>query len=119
MHVIDKTDWEILNATADDWENLEQLYRLMSFEESADNGGLQGAQADFLRTVKGAATLEDIANHVRGLVETGLLEARLEPSHRSAADVNDLSFVWRGWFTMTPQGRSVWTASEHTALVKG
>jgi hypothetical protein len=116
MSTLDKTGWEILNATADDWENLEHIYHAICFEVATENNEGPDSGATYLRPAKGAPLLQEIADRTCELVESGLLEARLE-LEGSGLDLRDRSYVWRGWFTMSPQGRSAWSASKHTALV--
>ena len=118
MNALDKTAWEILNATADDWENLEQIYQMVCFDFSAENYAEAEKGAYFLRPAEGAPLLEEIADRIGELVESGLLEARCGKGDRSVADLGDRSYVWRAWFSMTPVGRSAWTSSEHASLVE-
>ena len=47
------------------------------------------------------------------LVAAGLLAARWEESGDPVTDRDDLSYVWRAWFGMTPEGRRAWEASEY------
>jgi hypothetical protein len=92
MNNLSATEWEILNATADDWENLEQICSLLRAGVPAK---------PFL--------LEDVADGVRKLVERGLLAARLPDSSGLLTDFHDLSYVWHAWFQMTPTGREAWS----------
>jgi hypothetical protein len=111
MLPLDKTAWEVLNATADDWENLEQIYHLVCFEFSSDNYDNRGAGAYYLRPARGAPSLEEIADCIRDLFTAGLLEARLD-DEKATPDAKECSYVWRAWFRMTPQGRTLWASSE-------
>ena len=112
MRDLDKTAWEILNATADDSENLEQIYRQVCCDfVELDNG--KNSTVYKHRPVASAPHLDEIASHVRDLVEQGLLAVQMDENGSPWPDGADLSFVWRGWFAMTPQGRSVWESSEY------
>ncbi len=71
MHVVDKAEWEILNATADDWENLEQIYKMVCFDFSAQNYADAEKGAYYMRPAKGAPLLEEIADRICGLVGSG------------------------------------------------
>ncbi len=113
MYALDRTAWEILDATADDWENLEQIYLAVCFEFSAENYEARDAGAYYLRPARGAVLLEEIADRIPELVAAGLLAARWEESGEVVTDLDNLSYVWRAWFSMTPQGRSAWEAYEH------
>jgi hypothetical protein len=117
MHSLDKTAWEVLNATADDWENLEQMYRLICFEFSAENYAEREKGAYYLRPAKGAPLLQEVADRIGPLVEAGLLEGRLEDGELPVSERSDRSYVWRAWFRMTAQGRNVWDTSEWAKLV--
>ena len=116
MKTLTKADWEILNATADDWENLEQIYQSICFDFSPEELSRANEGAFYLRPAKGASPLHELADRIYDLVQSGLLEARLEGS-RAVTDLGDRSFVWRAWFRMTSSGRSIWANSEHAALV--
>jgi hypothetical protein len=118
MHTLDKTAWEILNATADDWENLEQIYHMICFDLSAENYADSEKGAYYLRPAKGAPLLEEIADRIGELVESGLLQARIGEGDGTVPDLSDRSYVWRAWFTMTPVGRSAWASSDHAKLVE-
>jgi hypothetical protein len=117
MQPIDKTDWEILNATADDWENLEQIYTMVCFDAFHNSVEISGKGNSFFRPIPGAPTLEELANRIRKLVEGGLLSARLPEIEAPVLDLADPSYIWRAWFAMTPQGRNVWASSEYGATV--
>jgi hypothetical protein len=111
LGTIDRTAWAILNATADDAENLEQIYRQVSFELLPAAPG--GSSATYCyRPVAGAPLLHEIAEGVRQLVGRGLLEVARDESDGPPPEAGDLSYVWRAWFRMTPAGRRVWESSE-------
>jgi hypothetical protein len=97
---VNKIEWEILNATADDWENLEGIYRMLQTS-------LPAAESPLLR---------EVADGLRGLVERGLLSARLADASTPIAKEHDLSYVWNGWFTMTPLGREAWSQAAESYL---
>lgn len=118
MNTLDKTAWEILNATADDWENLEQIYQMVCFDFSAENYAEAEKGAYYMRPAQEAPLLEEIADRIGELVECGLLEARTGKGDQSVTDLSDRSYVWRAWFRMTPLGRSAWTSSEYANLVE-
>ncbi len=99
MQVLTKTDWEILNATADDWENLEQILALINAQPGTGNGACN------------SGSLQETADSICNLVENGLLEVHLEDGSFVAPQGSDRSFVWRGWFRMTPAGIALWQES--------
>ena len=52
------------------------------------------------------------------LVKSGLLAVEMNEEGHPWQEVNDNSFVWRGWFRMTPQGQSLWESMEPASLSK-
>jgi hypothetical protein len=115
MQALNRVHWEILNATADDWENLEQIYRMICLDFSSDQYQRASEGAYYWRAAEGAPLLETVADGILNLVQSGLLEGRLEG--KPPIDQSDSSFVWRGWFRMSPQGRQIWEASEYAGTV--
>jgi hypothetical protein len=115
MYTLDKIAWEILDATADDWENLEQIYQAICFDFSPENYEARGEGAYYLRPTQETVLLEEIADRIPRLVAAGLLTARWGESGDPVTGLNDLSYVWRAWFSMTPEGREVWASSEYAA----
>lgn len=108
MRTLDKVAWEILNATADDCENLEQIYRqtccqLVSIRDKAD-------PPYAYRPLSGAPQLSEIADHVRELVDQGLLQIACDENGHAWQDDGDSSYVWRAWFRMSPEGKAAWGA---------
>src|SRR5262249_36205800 len=99
MNPVSRTEWEVLNATADDWENLEQIYQTVRRETRPAGGELRA-----------------VTDSIRRLVEGGLLAARLEDGREVTPVSGDLSYVWRAWFNMTTAGREVWEKAEHSDL---
>jgi hypothetical protein len=118
MHALDKTAWEILNATADDWENLEQIYQMVCFDFSPELYENRDRNTYYLRSAQGAPSLEEIADHTLNLVEAGLFAARQGEVGSPVSDLKDRSYVWRAWFRMTPAGKELWESSEYSNLVK-
>ena len=110
MNNLSRTEWEILNATADDCENLEQIYRQVSCEIVETCPNRSGASPDY-RKLLGSPLLGQIAEGIRRLVEAGLLAAEGDEDGRPTETPNDLSYVWRAWFRMTPQGRRAWESA--------
>jgi hypothetical protein len=94
MENLDAIDWEILNATADDWESLEQIVR-----------GLP----------PGGPDADAVADRIVRLIDRGLLEARFEGGQTVAAIHR--GEIRQAWFAMTQQGRDAWNSSEHAAEV--
>src|SRR5438128_402211 len=115
MQTLSSLDWEILNATADDWENLEQIYKSTCFDFSPENYQRAAEGSFYWRAATDAPLLETVADGILRLVRSDLLEARLQDQLR--IDQNDISFVWRAWFRMTAEGKRVWAESENANLV--
>src|SRR5262245_24296750 len=100
MPSVSKIEWEILNATADDWENLEAIYHMLQT-------GLPAPEAP---------SLVAVADGIRGLVERDLLAARLADASALLSEGHDLSYVWHAWFQMTLAGRSAWSQAAENFL---
>lgn len=101
--MVNRTELLILNAAADDPENLEQIYRAVSLEFSPENYEPDNPQAYYLRETRPPVPLADVADAVRSLAEKGLLRARTESG--GPQSLQDLTYVWRAWFELTPAGR--------------
>jgi len=111
MSNISKTDWEILNITADDSDSLEQIYLGVCFE-IVQNDGVDSPLQPLYRRVR-PVLLEEIASRVCQLVDKGLLKPDRDENGQQLNSLHDLSYVWRAWFSMTPEGRREWDESEH------
>ncbi|HEV3257443.1 MAG TPA: hypothetical protein VG013_11220 [Gemmataceae bacterium] len=114
---LDKTDWEILDATADDCENLEQIYLSVCFEFFCDSQGHGEQAAKSYRRRQRTVSLSEIADRVRSLVDRRLLKPVMDEDGGPVTNLEDLRYVWRAWFSMTPEGRNTWEASEYASSV--
>jgi hypothetical protein len=114
---LDKTDWEILDATADDCENLEQIYLSVCFEFFCDSQGHGEQAAQSYRRRQRTVSLSEIADRVRSLVDRRLLKPVMDEDGGPVTNLEDLRYVWRAWFSMTPEGRNTWEASEYASSV--
>ena len=82
MLPLDETDWEILDATADDCENLEQIYLSVCFEP-CDDGPEKGEPGELsYRRRRRTVLLSEIADRVRSLV--GRAPGQLGPTDGNA-----------------------------------
>jgi hypothetical protein len=104
MDPLSEIEWLILDATADDWENLEQIHRSVT--------------ADY-RPATTPPSLEEIADGIRSLVHNGLLTGRWGENGAPVQETEDLSYVWRAWFNMTPRGRAAWASSPYATRLEG
>ena len=77
-------EWQVLELTAREPENLEQIH-------------------EHLHRPPWTTRLADAADALRALVEKGMLS----PRHDEAPPPEDLSRVWKATFEPTPQGREV------------
>jgi hypothetical protein len=103
---MDRIGWEILNATADDCENLDQIFRQVCFDLVEPSSG------EFLyRPIPAAPTLCEIAERIRTLVADGWLEAVMDENGAPLPATNDISYVWRAWFQMTDEGKREWESA--------
>jgi hypothetical protein len=95
----------VLGTATDDYENLEQLYRSLCLDFSAENYDASNEQCFYWRAGVDAPPLSELADAVRKLVTRGLLEGRWDDGRPIAPD-DDPSFVWQGWFRTSNAGRS-------------
>ncbi len=87
---------EVLNATADDFENLEQIFQSV-------------------RLAHPSTSLTVVAATVHTLVARDLLAPRADENGQPISRANDPSLVWRAWFEMTPLGREAWSSAGREA----
>jgi hypothetical protein len=110
MRQVNSTEWLVLNATADDAENLEHIYRCLAFEQASDTERASHAGSHCWREARPSISLGEVADAIQALVARGLLIARWDPAEPAHPD--DLSYVWKAWFEMSEEGRSLWQATE-------
>lgn len=110
MNDVTTTEWLVLNATADDAEDLERIYRSLAFECVSDRDRTVDIDGHRWREARPSISLEEIADAIRSLVERGLLIARWDPARPAPPD--DLSYVWKAWFEMSEAGRTLWQVME-------
>jgi hypothetical protein len=112
MMSLTKTQWLVLNAATDDFENLEQIYRSVSLEFSSERYNPSDPSSFYWREAKDRVPLSQIADCIPALVDDGLLELRnTEDGGRSCAA--DLTYVWRAWFKITRKGRTLLEGSSY------
>jgi hypothetical protein len=112
MFPLHPVDWEILNATADDCENLEQIYLAVCFEFMPAGEG-DGA----FRRLSASVPLSEVADRLRNLVGNGLLNAVTDDG-RPSPDYRCDEYVWKAWFAMTVEGRRLWAAASPADLME-
>lgn len=111
MATVSRVDREILNSLSDDMENLEQIYRSICLEFSAESYGRTG-EGFYWREARHAIPLSDLADALSGLLDRGLVEALLEGHDRPITHTGDRGFLCRAWYRLTPLGRA--TLSTHS-----
>jgi hypothetical protein len=107
MLVLTKTQWKVLNATADDYEDLEQIYKSICLEFSSDRYDPSDPNSFYWRAAADRVLLAEIADCIRSLVDQRLLTVRMTESGGPPSSYSDLSYVWKGWFQMTAQAREM------------
>ncbi len=112
MSALAKAQWLILNATADDYEDLEQIYRSICLEFSSERYKPSDPTSFYWRQAKDPVALSEIVDNLRLLVNDGLLAVKMADSGVLPDTSNDLSYLWQGWFRVTPKGRAILAASE-------
>jgi hypothetical protein len=106
MESLTKTQIQILNATTDDYEDLERIYRSICLEFSADRYDPSNRNAFYWRESKDRVPLSELVENLRSMVAHGLLTIKLPDPSEPLDTASDLSYLWRGWFCITPKGRS-------------
>jgi hypothetical protein len=104
MHPPNKIRRLILEATSDDFEDLEQIYRSICLEFSPERYDLADPNAFYWRESADRIRLGDLIDNLKALVDEGLLRVRVPDSDEPPDTSGDLSYLWRGWFGLTPQG---------------
>ena len=106
MNPLTKTQMLILNSALDDWENLEQIYRSICLEFSPERYNPSDSNSFYWREATAHVPLSELVDELRSLVDHGLLSVRDPDSKVLPAEKSDASYLWRGWFSTTPEGRS-------------
>jgi hypothetical protein len=84
--VLDSLTWHVMDATADDWESLDQIL-------------------PHVRETHGQVEAVAVAKVIARLIEEGLMEEMQRASVSAQAIVSD---PIEYWFRMTPGGRATW-----------
>lgn len=103
--------FEVLNASVDDWEDLEQIVRLINFEYQ---GTASDGKTSLWRESPHKLPFADVVSGIIEGVTAGLLDVRFESK---PANTSDLSFVWLGWFHPTEKGRAFLNANAPAAQI--
>lgn len=115
MNRFTKTQWLVLNTTADDFEDLEQIYRSISLEFSAERYDPSDPESFYWREGADAVPFSEIVEALRFLVDQKMLSARLSNGDPVVHPDSDLSYLWRAWFGITDAGRTALSSSGKTA----
>lgn len=105
MVSLNRTHYLVLNATTDDFEDLEQIYRSVCLTFSPERYSPSDPGAFYLRPSEDAVPLSEIVEAIRYLVDHGLLGVHLPDNYSDARDPKDVSYLWRAWFKITEKGR--------------
>jgi hypothetical protein len=84
--VLDSLTWHVMDATADDWESLDQIL-------------------PYVRETHGSVEALAVAEVIARLLGEGLME---EMQHASVSPPAVVSNPIEFWFRMTPGGRTIW-----------
>lgn len=97
MDYLSQLETRVLDAMADDWEELEQIYISLSYELIDSEGASTLRPSYTFRRRQNALRLTDIANALRALLDKGKIVGRTENGDY-VRDARDLSMIWRSWF---------------------
>lgn len=106
MGSLNKVQRLILDAASDDFEDLEQIYRSICLEFSPERYDPADPRAFYWRESADRVRLEEIVDNLRALVDRGLLRVKLPDREAPPDTTADLSYLWHGWFGLTPEGRA-------------
>ena len=93
---------EILNATSDDWESLEQIYRSVCLEFSSENYVSGDPTLFYLRDNSRGISLAQIADTTIQLVGAGMLNSRCEDGSFLQTISGDQA--WKCWYKVSSKG---------------
>jgi len=105
MLPLTKLEAEVLNAMADDVENLEQIYKAVSLQFFSENYQFDDPRTYGWREREPTVFLSEIADTLVTLMGRGMVSVRLEDDQPYPSG---LEYIWRGWFGMTPLGKALW-----------
>ncbi len=109
MSPLTKTQWLVLNATTDDFENLEQIYRSICLDFSAERYAPSNPGSFYWRESADAVPLSEIVEALRFLVDHHMVSARLPEGEVVVPGSNEVSYLWNSWFGITAAGRTALT----------
>ncbi len=94
---------EVLNAASDDWESLEQIYRSIALDFSAEHYSADNRASYYWRDSGRGFSLSQISDAIQRLVGDGLLKAKRE----DGTSVNTVANgeVLQCWFLISDSGR--------------
>jgi hypothetical protein len=113
MPRLTRTEWLVLNSTSDDFESLEQIYRSVCLEFSAESYRPHDTGSYYWRESIDAVPLAEIADSLLMLTSRGCVSVRYADEHSGEQSFNDLSYTWRGWFHITDAGRAELAAQSY------
>jgi hypothetical protein len=96
---------EVLNATCDDWESLDQILLAVRFEFASEHYNPEQADIHYWRDRNPTVTLDEIVKTIKSLVQQGQMDARL--ADRTSTATISSEEVISSWFRITDAGRSV------------
>jgi hypothetical protein len=106
MGSLNKVQRLILDAVSDDLEDLEQIYRSICLEFSPERYGSTDPNAFYWRESANRVRLEEVVDNLKALVDRGLLCVKLPDRDAPPDTASDLTYLWHGWFGLTPEGRA-------------
>lgn len=97
-------EYWILDAVSDDWESLEDIYRMVCLEFSAEEFAKSDKKSFYWRRSSNNFTLSELAQTIFSLHSLGQIDARDENGREIAQLANNNIFDC--WFKINRKGRS-------------
>jgi hypothetical protein len=117
MKALSPIELLVLNATSDDFEDLEHIYQSISLEFSAENFKPNDQKSFYWREALNAPLLREIADTIKKLTSEGLLEAKTESGVVPDSRL-DSAIVWQAWFHATEEAIAILRAQSQRPPAK-
>ena len=105
--MITESQFAIMNALSDDFENLEQIFKSICLDFSGEAFDPSNANLFYWRESEYSLPLATIADDLVSLWTMKLVDCRMEHDSIVVKEAGNYAFVWKGWFGLTQEGRQL------------